>query len=79
MKQNILNNIQNNNIQNNNISDNNISDNNTYFCAKCLRKLNSNDRNIVKDVDDNIFCDRECRSYFRKENHDLIDEIIGGF
>ena len=68
MKQNILNNIQ-------DIKQNN----NTYFCAKCLKELDIKDRNIVKDVDNNYFCDRECRNYFRKENHDLIEEVIGGF
>ena len=66
--------------QNNNINERSIGKNkNTYFCAKCLRELDNEDRDIVKDVDNNLFCDRWCRSYFRKENHDLIEEIIGGF
>ena len=58
---------------------NSDNSNNTYFCANCLKELDSKDRDIVKDVDNNIFCDRECRSYFRKENYELIEEVIGGF
>ena len=70
MKQNIL-----NNIQNNNISD--ISDNNIY-CSKCLKELDSGDRDIVKDVDGNLFCSRFCKSEFLKENYKLMQEVMGG-
>jgi len=55
----------------------NINNNNTYFCAKCLRELDSENRDVVKDVDNNIFCDKICRSEFYKENYLLILEIIG--
>jgi len=68
LKQNILNNIQNNN----------ISDNNTYFCAKCLRLLDSEDSDVVKDIEGNLFCDRWCKSDFLRENYKLIEEVIGG-
>jgi len=51
--------------------------NNTYFCAKCLKELDSKDKDVVKDVDNNIFCDKICRSEFYKENYLLILEIIG--
>lgn len=68
MKQNILNNIHNNN----------ISDTNTY-CSKCLRELDSEDSDVVKDVDNNFFCDKWCKVEFHKENRKLIEEVIGGF
>ena len=61
--------------QNNNIIERSIND--RFFCAKCLRELDSDDRDVVKDIDENYFCDRECRGYFWKENKKLIEEVIG--
>jgi len=71
--------------QNNNIIErsngfkeiNDSNSDNTYFCANCLKELDSKDRDIVKDVDNNLFCDKICRSEFYKENYLLILEIIG--
>jgi len=70
-------------VQNSNINEGSnvfkeIDDNSdTYFCAKCLKELDSDDRDVVKDVDNNIFCDKICRSYFRSENRKLVEEVIG--
>ena len=57
---------------------NDSSNTNTYFCAKCLKELDNDDRNVVKDVDNNLFCDRFCMSEFLRENYKLIEEVIGG-
>jgi len=72
--------------QNNNINerstDNKFKNNdndNTYFCAKCLKELDSEDRDVVKDVEGNYFCGRFCRQEYRRENTKLIEEVIGGF
>jgi len=55
---------------------NNNDDNNTYFCAKCLKELDSMDRDIVKDIDNNLFCDRECRKDFYLECRQDMDDIM---
>jgi len=68
--------------QNNNIyersmdSKNNNKHDNTYFCAKCLRELDSEDRDVVKDIDENCFCDRECRKDFYLECRQDMDDIM---
>ena len=61
------------------INKNDNNNNNNTYCAKCLKELDSEDRDIVKDVDNNLFCDRWCMSEFLRENYKLIEEVIGGF
>jgi len=39
----------------------------TGYCAKCLKILDNGDKNIVKDVEGNEFCDRECKVDFYLE------------
>ena len=63
MKQNILNNIQ------------DIKQNNNTYCSNCLKLLNDN-KDMVKDIEGNEFCDKICRSYFLKENLKLLIEVI---
>ena len=63
MKQNILNNIQ------------DIKQNNNTYCSNCLKLLNDN-KDMVKDIEGNEFCDKICRSYFLKENLKLLMEVI---
>jgi len=62
------------NLQNDNI---NI---NTY-CSNCLKLLdgsdsNNNSNNIVKDIDNNFFCDKYCRQDFHRGNNKLLEEIV---
>jgi len=65
LKQNILNNIQ-------DIKQNN---NNNTYCSNCLKLLDNN-KDVVKDIEGNEFCDKICRSYFLKENLKLLIEVI---
>lgn len=51
--------------------------NNIIYCSNCLRELDSKDKDVVKDVDNNIFCDKWCKGEFLRENYKLILEIIG--
>jgi len=69
--------------QNNNINERSMDSkfnskfkNNNTYCSKCLRELDSD---VVKDVDNNFFCDKWCKVEFHKENRKLIEEVIGGF
>ena len=62
--------------QNNNINERSMDNTNTYFCAKCLRELDSEDRDVVKDIDENCFCDRECRKDFYLECRQDMDDIM---
>ena len=55
---------------------NDSSNTNTYFCAKCLKELDNDDRDVVKDVDGNEFCDRECRKDFYLECRQDMDDIM---
>ena len=59
---------------------NNLQNDNIYintYCSKCFKLLDdSNKNNIVKDIDNNFFCDKYCRSDFHKENYKLIEEVI---
>ena len=54
----------------------------TGYCAKCLKILDSNDKDIVKDVEGNEFCCRECRKYYymeiRKEMDSMLEEWRNG-
>ena len=46
--------------------------NKSKYCTKCLRELDMNDRDIVKDAEGNLFCDFECKqSYWREVNKEL--------
>jgi len=46
------------------------------YCACCLKKLDS-DKDIVRDIDNNEFCCRGCRSDYYRELRDEIEDIMG--
>jgi len=54
----------------------NDSNNTNTYCAKCLRLLDDEDRDIVKDIEGNEFCDRECRKDFYLECRQDMDDIM---
>jgi len=47
--------------------------NNTEYCSCCFKIL---DKDMVKDIEENLFCDRQCRSSYWKENSRLLEEIV---
>ena len=49
--------------------------NNTY-CAKCLKELDSEDSDVVRDVEGNFFCDRFCLNDYWMENRREIDDRL---
>lgn len=52
-----------NNRQNTNIIVNTVSG----YCAKCLRELSGDSKDIVKDAEGNWFCCAECRLEYWQE------------
>jgi len=68
-----------NKFKNINKNDNVNNSNNYTYCSKCLKELNSEDKDIVKDIEGNLFCSRECRQDYWRENRKLIEEIYGRF
>jgi len=56
--------------------DDKFKNDNTYFCAKCLKELDSEDRDVVKDIENNLFCGRDCRQDYWRENYKLIEEVM---
>jgi len=50
----------------------------TDYCAKCGKPIDSKDKYIRKDQNDNLFCDREClKDYWNEVRREIGDRFYG--
>ena len=50
----------------------------TDYCAKCGKPINSKDKYIRKDQNDNLFCDREClKEFWNEVRREIGDRFYG--
>jgi len=50
----------------------------TDYCAKCGKPIDSKDKYIRKDQNDNLFCDKEClKEYWNEVRREIGDRFYG--
>jgi len=50
----------------------------TDYCAKCGKPIDSKDKYIRKDQNDNLFCDREClKEFWNEVRREIGDRFYG--
>lgn len=51
---------------------------NVGYCSKCLMVLDDSE-DVVRDSENNLFCDSECRKYFHFDRRQDMDDLLSNF
>lgn len=61
------------------VKDKDNNNDNITYCSKCLKQIDINDKDVVRDINGDWFCSSDCRKDFWHQARQDFDDIRSEF